>query len=201
MRGVAPGVSATLLRLVLSCAVLGLGVSLLLLAALGSDGYSTLVSGLTTALGVPFWVVNLAVGVTFVALAWVRGLRPGLGTLTQPVVVGAVVSLVLAVASPPGPWWLRVACFAVSLPVLAVGVAGYLAADAGAGPTEAAAIALEPAVPFRWSYNAVQGGGALVGWLCGGAVGPGTVVTVLVLGPLVTWCSRHVRLLRARTTV
>ncbi len=50
-------------------------------------------------------------------------------------------------------------------------VAGYLAADAGAGPTEAAAIAMDPPVPFKWSYSVVQGGGALLGWLCGAAIG------------------------------
>ena len=42
------------LQLVLSCVVLGVGVALLLDASLGSDGYSSLVSGLTLATGVPF---------------------------------------------------------------------------------------------------------------------------------------------------
>ena len=187
VRGGVTVAAGTVVRLVGSCVVLGVGVSLLLLAALGSDGYSTLVSGLTLALGVPFWVVNLAVGVALITLAWLRGLWPGLGTVVQPVVVGAVVSLLLAVVEQPEAWWLRAGCFVVSLPVLATGVAGYLATATGAGPAEAAAIALEPQVPFRWSYGVVQGGGALLGWLCGGAVGPGTVVTVLALGPLVTW--------------
>ena len=40
-------------QLVLACGVLGVGVALLLDAALGSDGYSSLVSGLTLATGLP----------------------------------------------------------------------------------------------------------------------------------------------------
>jgi hypothetical protein len=63
----------------------------------------------------------------------------------------------------------------LAIPVLAVGVAGYLASGAGAGPSEAAALAFDPAVPFRWSYSLLQGGGALVGWLLGAAIGPDTV--------------------------
>ncbi|MGH9249524.1 MAG: hypothetical protein ACRD0W_08440, partial [Acidimicrobiales bacterium] len=69
--------------LFISCVVLGVGVALLLETALGSDGYSTLINGLSIATGVPFVVVNCVVGVLLVAMAWTRGLRPGLGTVVQ----------------------------------------------------------------------------------------------------------------------
>jgi uncharacterized membrane protein YczE len=118
-------------------------------------------------------------------MAWARGLKPGLGTITQPLVVGFVVSGLLDAFAEPDAMWLRVVLLALSFPVLAVGVAGYLAVDAGAGPTEAAALAFDPPVPFKWSYSVVQGGGALLGWLCGAAVGPGTLLVIFLLGPLV----------------
>lgn len=172
-------------RLVVSCVILGVGVAMLLIASLGSDGYSTLVNGLSIALDVDFFVVNFVVGVAFVAMAWARGLTPGLGTITQPVVVGFVVSGLLdAFAEPDNLVW-RVILLVLSFPVLAVGVAGYLASGTGAGPTEAAALAFDPPVPFRWSYSVVQGGGALIGWLCGAAIGPGTLLVIFLLGPFV----------------
>jgi uncharacterized membrane protein YczE len=174
-----------LARLVVSCVVLGIGVAMLLIASLGSDGYSTMINGFSLALDVPFWAVNLVVGVVLVAMAWARGLTPGLGTITQPIVVGFVVSGLLDAFAQPDALWVRVVLLALSFPVVAVGVAGYLAVDAGAGPTEAAALAFDPPVPFRWSYSVVQGGGALLGWLCGAAVGPGTILVIVLLGPLV----------------
>ena len=61
------------------------------------------------------------------------------------------------------------------------------------GPGEAAALAWDPPVPFKWSYSAVQGGGALVGWLLGAAIGPGTVAVVLLLGPAVDLAARTLR--------
>jgi uncharacterized membrane protein YczE len=76
--------------------------------------------------------------------------------------------------------------------VVAIGVAGYLGSGTGAGPTEAAAIAFDPPVPFRWSYTAVQGGGALGGWLLGAAIGPGTLLVILALGPVVDLTLRAV---------
>ena len=49
-------------QLLVGCTVLGVGVALMLEAALGSDGYSTLVNGLTIASGLAFWQLNLLVG-------------------------------------------------------------------------------------------------------------------------------------------
>jgi uncharacterized protein len=172
-------------QLVVSCVVLGVGVSLLLDARLGSDGYSMLVNGLSLTSGVEFWIVNTVVGVVLVALAWARGRRPGLGTLTQPVVVGVVVSLVLPRLPEPDSLPLRWAELLAGFVVLCVGVAGYLAADLGAGPTEVAALAWDPPVPFRWSYSLVQVVGASVGWALGAALGPGTILVVLLIGPVV----------------
>ncbi|GAA4126395.1 hypothetical protein GCM10022215_35940 [Nocardioides fonticola] len=174
-----------LLQLTLSCVVLGAGVALLLTAELGSDGYSTLVSGLALASGLPFWSVNVCLGVVLIALAWTRGVRPGPGTVVQPVVVGLTVSALLAAAATPEDAVVRAVLAALALPVLALGVAGYLAVEAGAGPAEAAGQAFDPPVPFGWSYTVLQVGGALVGWACGAAVGPGTVLVALTIGPIV----------------
>ncbi|MDT4899811.1 MAG: uncharacterized protein QOJ78_741, partial [Pseudonocardiales bacterium] len=66
-------------QLVVSCVVLGVGVALLLLTALGSDGYSTFINGLAISLDVPFLAVSCVLGAVLVALAWWRGLVPGLG--------------------------------------------------------------------------------------------------------------------------
>src|SRR5690242_10580701 len=140
--------AARLVRLVVSCAVLGVGVAMLLIAALGSDGYSTMINGLAISMDAPFWVVNLVVGIALVLMAWARGLKPGLGTITQPLVVGFVVSGLLDAFAEPDAWWARVGLLVLAFPVLAVGVAGYLAVDEGAGPTEAAALAFDPPVPF-----------------------------------------------------
>jgi uncharacterized membrane protein YczE len=159
---------------------------------MGSDGYSSLVSGLVVATGLPFWVLNIVVGAVFIGLAWIRGQRPGPGTVVQWFFVGVVISAVMAVvpevSAPAG----RVGLLALALVLITVGVAGYLASDTGAGPAEAMALAWDPPLPFRWSYNLVQAGGALVGWLLGAAVGPGTVLVFLLLGPAVDLFRRSV---------
>ena len=58
-----------LLQLVGGCFVLGVGVTLLLTPALGSDGFSSLVNGVSLATGMPFVLANTLVSVAFVGLA------------------------------------------------------------------------------------------------------------------------------------
>lgn len=189
-----PGVSSLLrfAQLVFACGVLGLGIAFLLEAALGSDGYSTLINGLSRSTDLPFWVVNAVVGAVLVAMAWLRGTKPGIGTIVQPLVVGFMVSASMAVIPTADGLPLRVAELLLALVLLAFGVAGYLASNTGAGPTEAAAIAWDPPVPFRWSYSIVQGGGALGGWLLGADLGVATILVIALLGPTVDLLRRRV---------
>jgi uncharacterized membrane protein YczE len=184
---------ARLLLLLAGCVVLGIGVGLLLTAALGSDGYSTLVNGISRSTGVSFLWCNLAVSAAFLVLAAVRGLLPDVGTVVQVVVVGFTVSGVLDALDTPDAWTARTTLLVVAFPVLALGIAAYLGSNLGAGPAEAAALAWDPPVPFRWSYSAVQGGGAVIGWLLGAAIGPGTVAVVFLLGPAVDLAARTLR--------
>lgn len=183
-----------LVLLVVGCLVLGTGVAMLLSADLGSDGYSTLVNGVARGAGLPFVVANLLVSVAFLLMAAVRRVPPGVGTVVQIVVVGFTVSWLLPVMATPDSLVLRVVLLAAAFPVLSLGIAAYLGSQLGAGPGEAAALAWDPPVPFRWSYSAVQGGGALVGWLLGATLGAGTLAVIVLLGPAVDLASRLLRL-------
>ncbi len=180
--------------LVVGCVVLGVGVALLLTADLGSDGYSTLVNGVSLAFDIPFWVANLVIGVAFVAMAAVRHVRPGLGTVAQVVIVGLTISVLLDLLAVPDGLPARIGLLALAFPILAWGIAAYLGSHTGVGPTEGAALAWDPPVPFKWSYSLVQGGGALVGWLLGATIGAGTIAVIVLLGPLVDLASRLSRL-------
>lgn len=167
---------------------------MLLAADLGSDGYSTLVNGISIGADIPFLVANIAVSVAFVVLAAARKLWPGLGTVVQIVVVGFTVSWLLPVLGTPGSLLGQAVLLAAAFPVLAIGIAAYLGSHLGAGPAEAAALAWDPPVPFKWSYSAVQGFGAVVGWLLGATIGAGTLAVIFLLGPTVDLVSRLMRL-------
>lgn len=189
-----PSPPRRLALLVLGCVVLGVGVAMLLTADLGSDGFSTLVNGLSIATGMSFLVANTLISLSFLAVAALRKVFPGIGTVVQVVVVGWTVSFLIGVLdTPDGVGW-RIALLVAALPVVALGIALYLGANTGAGPAESAALAWDPPVPFKWSYSLVQGGGAVVGWLLGATIGVGTIAVIVALGPAVDLTSRLLRL-------
>lgn len=176
------------------CVVLGTGVAMLLTADLGSDGFSTLVNGVSLGSGMSFFVANLLISVSFLVLAALRKVLPGVGTIVQVVVVGLTVAVLIdLLETPDGLGW-RLLLLGAAVPVVALGIALYLGANTGAGPAEAAALAWDPPVPFKWSYSLVQGGGAVAGWLLGATIGLGTVAVIVALGPAVDLASRLLRL-------
>ena len=179
--------------LLVGCIILGAGVAMLLTADLGSDGYSTFVNGISLSTGMEFWIANAIVGAVLVVLAALRHVRPGVGTVVQVVLVGVVVGVVLDLLETPDDLVWRGVLLAAAFPVLAVGIALYLGSHTGAGPAEAAALAWDPPVAFRWSYSVVQGGGALGGWLLGATIGVGTLAVIFLLGPAVDLTARLVR--------
>jgi uncharacterized protein len=172
-------------QLVVACAILGLGVGLLLRAAFGSDGWSTLIAGLSRTLDGPYAGVNWVMAAALIALAWTRGQRPGPATLVQPLIVGLTANVVLDTLDTPDRFLLRVLLFAAAVLLMAVGVAAYLGTGLGAGAVEAAARAFDPPVTFRTSYSVIQGGGALIGWRLGAPIGVGTLIIIFGLGAAV----------------
>lgn len=176
------------------CVLLGIGVGLVLGADFGSDGYSTMINGLALHFSLPFWSVNIGAGVLLVVVAALRGVRPGIGTVIQVAAVGPAVSLTLAAIGTVETTAERIVLATLAIPVLSLGTASYLGTHLGAGPAEAAALAWDPPVPFRWTYTAVQAGGGLIGWLLGATIGPATLGVILLLGLGVDLASRVLRL-------
>ena len=175
--------------LLVGYAIVGVGVGLVLDARLGSDGYSTAIYGISKAAEVPYAFVNWGLGAALVLGAWLRGIRPGLGTPVHPIIVGATVDFVLLPGSPPSTAT-RIALLAVGAVVLAVGVAIYLGAALGAGPFESLALALHP-VQFRTAYVFLQALGTIVGCSLGAPAGPWTLLIVFGIGPLVAALRRR----------
>lgn len=182
------------LLLIVGCIVLGIGVALLLVADLGSDGFSTLVNGLAIKTGIPFWVSNIIVSASFVAVGAVRGIRIRIGTAVQMVLVGVTVSVVMSVLTTPDSMVVRVALLLAAVLVIAVGITAYLGANLGAGPMEAASLAFDPPFTFKWVFSTIQLLSAVTGWLLGATLGLATIIVIVGLGPLVTVVSRLLHL-------
>jgi uncharacterized membrane protein YczE len=187
--------AARTLCLILGSLGIGAGVSLVLAAGFGSDPYSALLVGLARHLPVSFAVLNAVAGLTLVAAAAACRVRPGPGSIVQPVLVSAAVAAVLPALPAHAQLLPRLLLLVAGIAVVAVGVGAYLAAGAGRGPFEAVTevLARRTGQPFGRSYQALLIVCVLAAVLIGGPVGPGTVLLAVAAGPAVTAVERLLR--------
>ena len=127
--------AARLARLYLGLAGFGVSLALMVRARLGLDPWDVLQKGIATRLGVKLGWVIIGVG-SLVMLAWIPlQQRPGVGTLSNAIVVGLAVNGALDVLPAPGPLAWRTAWLA-GIGLNGLATACYIGARLGPGPRD-----------------------------------------------------------------
>jgi uncharacterized membrane protein YczE len=165
----------------------GLSMALLVRARLGVMPWDVLHQGITRHIDWSLGTVSIVVG-ALVLLLWVP-LRqwPGVGTVSNVVVIGLSVDAALAglpdVGSPVG----RVLLVVAGIVLNAVATAAYIGVHLGPGPRDGLMTGLVHRT--GWSVRLVRTGIEVAvvasGWLLGGTLGVATVLYALSIGPLV----------------
>jgi len=138
---------------------------------------------------VPLSLGQVVVAMSFVVLLLWLPLRerPGLGTLANSLVVGFSADGTLALLHRPSALPLRLLLVASGVVLCAAATAMYIGSHFGRGPRDGLMTGLVRRT--GWSVRVVRTGielaVVLLGWLLGGAVGVGTLVFALAIGPLV----------------
>ncbi len=176
-----------LVQLYAGLALYGVSLALLVRADLGLDPWDVFHQGVAERLGWSFGTVVIVTGAA-VLLLWVPlRQRPGLGTVSNVVVIGLVADVGLALVPPLASLPVRVVLLVTVIVLNAVATAAYIGARFGPGPRDG----LMTGVVARtgWSVRAVRTAievaVLVVGGLPGGSVGVGTVAYALAIGPLV----------------
>lgn len=164
----------------------GLSDAMLVLSGLGLDPWDVLHQGLSRSIGGQVGTWTDIVGVV-VLLGWVPlRQKPGIGTVTNVIVIGIVVNICLDVL--PGPHGVAaqsaVMLSAVVLNAVATGL--YIGAGLGPGPRDGLMTGIAArGRSVRVVRTGIEVSVLAIGWLLGGTVGIGTVVYALAIGPLV----------------
>lgn len=163
----------------------GVTAGMLVLARLGLDPWDVFHQGLsrTFGLGIGTW----AIIVSFVVfLGWlVLRQRLGVGTLINAIAVGLVIDLMVATFHSPHELWARVALLIAG--VVGNGIATGLYIGAGLGPGARDGLTTGIASrghSIRLVRTTIEGGVLITGFLLGGAVGIGTLLYALAIGPI-----------------
>jgi uncharacterized membrane protein YczE len=158
---------------------------MILLSGLGNAPWDVLHQGLSRSIGLGTGAWVIIVG-ALVMLLWIPlGERPGLGTVSNAIVVGLVIDLLLPrFAEPSEPlvrWALLI--FGVGLNGVATGM--YIGADFGPGPRDGLMTGIaRRGYSLRLVRTCLEAIVLACGWLLGGTAGVGTLLYALAIGPL-----------------
>lgn len=161
--------------------------ALMIIAALGANPWTVLHQGLAERLGLTVGVVTVAVSVV-VLVAWIPlRQRPGVGTVSNAIVIGVGIDVWLAVLPTPHAWELRAAAMVAGVLLNGVATAAYIGARLGPGPRDGLMTGLVARTgrSVRLVRTTIEVAVLAAGWLLGGTVGVGTVLYALTIGPVV----------------
>lgn len=174
-----------LVQLYLGLVLYGFSSSLLVLGGLGLDPWDVFHQGLArhSRLAIGTWAI--VVGVAVLLLWAPLRQRPGVGTLSNVVLVGATMDVVLSLLSPPHGLGVRVACLVAGVVLNGVATGAYIGAGLGPGPRDGLMTGLAArGYSIRIVRTMLEVTVLATGWLLGGTVGVGTVVYAVSIGPL-----------------
>jgi uncharacterized membrane protein YczE len=176
---------ARLVQLYAGLLLYGVSSSLLVLAGLGLDPWDVFHQGLSRTIGLAIGTWAILVGVV-VLLLWIPlRQRPGIGTLSNVVVVGGTMDVVLGHVHAPHGLAVRSVCLVCGVFLNGIATGAYIGAGLGPGPRDGLMTGLAArGHSIRVVRTGIEVTVLATGWLLGGTVGVGTVLYALAIGPL-----------------
>ena len=164
----------------------GVSVGLMLRAGLGVMPWSVLDQGLSAVFGLAVGTWSMIVGAVVLVLWIPLRCRPGVGTLTNVVLVGLSINATLAVLPAAGTLVVQVPLLLAGIALNGIATGSYIGAGLGPGPRDGLSTGLAArGLSLRVVRSCIEVGVLAVGWALGGTVGIGTVLYALTIGPLV----------------
>jgi len=174
-----------LVQLYVGLVLFGLSGALLVHAELGAMPWDVLHQGLSHQTGLSIGTWSVIVGFLLMLLWIPLRQRPGLGTVSNVIVVGMSVDLFLWLLPETDSLVVRAFLLALGVVTCAVATGCYIGAGLGPGPRDGIMTGLaERGLSVRLARTLIEVTVVISGFLPGGTVGVGTLVFALSIGPL-----------------
>lgn len=162
------------------------GIALMLQANIGLEPWSVLQQGLAQSIGITYGTATIIVGAAAIGIAILFGESFGVGTIVNIVFCALFIDLFLWLDWIPQMTTLSggIIMLLIGLELLALGTWMYMKSALGAGPRDALMVALarKTGRSVGLCRATVEVCVIIVGYLLGGQVGIGTVISAFGLG-------------------
>ena len=176
-----------LVQLYAGLVLFGLSTALMLRSDLGLNPWDVFHQGVADRTPLSFGTVVIVSG-AIVLLLWIPlRQRPGIGTISNIVVIGLAADLALSLIPDGGSLPVRAVMLAAGILLNGVATGAYIGAGLGPGPRDGLMTGL--AARTGWSIRIVRTAIELsvlaLGWALGGTIGAGTILYAVAIGPIV----------------
>jgi uncharacterized membrane protein YczE len=175
-----------LIQLYVGLVCYGVSMALMIQAGLGLDPWDVFHQGLSNHTGLQFGHVVIAVGVA-VLLLWIPlRQRPGIGTISNAIVIGLVVDPAVALLPTPDATAARWALLVGGIVLNGIATGLYIGARLGPGPRDGlmTGYVARSGRSIRLVRTTIEVTVLAAGWLLGGTVGWATLLYAVAIGPL-----------------
>lgn len=179
-----------LIQLYFGLMLYGVSTAVYVRANLGADPWNVFHLGVAGLTSINLGVVMILTGAA-VLLLWIPlRQRPGLGTISNVIVLGLAADATLALMPPLESLWLRAVMLGLAVILNALATGMYIGAGFGAGPRDGLMTGIHARTGWsvRWIRMAIELSVLVIGTLLGGTFGIGTVIYALAIGPLIQIC-------------
>lgn len=179
-----------LIQLYIGLTLYGVSTAMFVRADLGADPWNVFHLGVASLLSMNIGMVMILTGIA-VLLFWIPlRQRPGLGTLSNVIVLGLTADATLALLPPLESIWSRSLLLVAAIVVNALATGMYIGAGFGAGPRDGLMTGIHARTGWsvRMIRTTIEVSVLVIGVLFSGTFGIGTVLYALAIGPLIQIC-------------
>ena len=176
-----------ILKSALGLFIFSIGVYLTIQANIGLAPWDCLSMGVSARVGYSYGIVHTVISILILIVDILLKEKIGYGTILDALLVGNYVDLIAWFDLLPTIESVPVSCVMVIIGLFIMGYGQYFYMDAaqGCGPRDSLLIALGkrfPRTPIGVVQTFMVGIALLIGWLLGGPVGIGTIISVFGMG-------------------
>lgn len=186
-----------LARLLLGLFLYALGIAVTMKANIGYAPWEVFHAGVGKAVGMSIGNVSILTGLAIVLVAFLLGEKLGLGTVLNMVLIGVFLDAILSLGLIPAmeSWIPGLAMLFAGLFTISLASFFYIGSGFGAGPRDSLMVALrrKTGLPIGLCRGGIELAAVVVGWLLGGMLGLGTVISAFAIGLCVQLTFRVLR--------
>lgn len=178
-----------LVQLYVGLLLFGLSMALMVRSDLGLNPWDVFHQGVADRTPLSFGTVVIITGAVVMMLWIPLRQRPGIGTISNMIVIGLAADLALWLIPDVEALSIRAVLLVAGIFLNGVATSAYIGVGLGAGPRDGLMTGLAERTDrsIRTVRTAIELTVLALGWMFGGTVGLGTILYAVTIGPIVHW--------------